>query len=283
MRLTESKGSFREALAEARRRGGPVGLVLTMGGLHEGHLALIAAVRERTETVAVTVFVNPLQFPDPADLERYPRDLTRDGELAEAAGADILFAPSPQEIYPDGVPAVVVDPGPLGSVLEGAARPGHFRGVATVVTKLFSLAGSSLSAFGEKDYQQLLVVRRLVTDLELPIELLPVATVREADGLACSSRNARLSPAERSAAAALYRSLLAGGEELSGGAGVEAAEKTMRESLEKEPLVRTDYAVVRRPDDLAPLPPGHRGPARLLVAAQVGPVRLIDNLAAEVP
>jgi pantoate--beta-alanine ligase len=260
-----------------------------MGALHEGHLSLLRAARERSGFVAMTLFVNPLQFGEAADLEAYPRDLDSDLRLAEQAGADAVFAPSASEMYPLGPPETRIVPGRLAAVLEGASRPGHFEGVAIVVTKLFAISGTSTAFFGEKDYQQLAVVRRLVRDLDLPIAVVGCPIVRDTDGVALSSRNLRLSPEERRAAAALPRALDAGRRVLQGGGTPAEAEASMAAALAAEPLLRPDYAVVVDAETFEPpgaspdesSPSGSQAPLRLLVAARVGPVRLIDNMAVD--
>lgn len=248
-----------------------------MGALHAGHEALVRAAVDGCATTVVSVFVNPLQFDDPADLAGYPRSLEDDLALVEGAGATLCFAPGVDAMYPSGRPQVTVDPGPLGDVLEGASRPGHFAGVATVVTKLLAAVGPDRAYFGEKDYQQLVVVRRLVADLSFPVEVVGVATVREPDGLALSSRNRRLTPEERRAAPALYAALVDGVAALRSG-GPAAAEQAMARRLAAEPLVAPDYAVVRAAGDLGEVDAvAPEGDLRLLVAARVGPVRLVDN------
>lgn len=271
-----------ELLATLRRRragGGRVGLVPTMGALHEGHRALVDASAAGCPTTVVSVFVNPLQFDDPADLAGYPRCLEEDLGLAEAWGASVCFAPGVEEMYPAGEPQVGVDPGLLGAELEGASRPGHFRGVATVVAKLLAASQPDRAFFGEKDYQQLVLVRRLVADLSFPVEVVGVATVRAPDGLAVSSRNRRLSDRERAAAPALHEALVAGRDALVGGATPSAAAAAVTARLAAAPLVVPDYAVVRAAADLAEVDDASPPPAlRLLAAARVGPVRLLDNL-----
>jgi len=271
---------FAAALDRARATGRDVGLVPTMGALHAGHRALVERAAAECDVVAVTVFVNPLQFGDAADLARYPRDLDGDVAIARAAGASIVFAPSVEEMYP-GYPkpvATTVHVDGVSEGLEGASRPGHFDGVATVVAKLFALAGRCRAYFGEKDFQQLAVVRRLAADLSLAVDVVACPTVREPDGLALSSRNARLSPDERRAALALHRALDAGRRAVDAGerdAGrVRAA---MWAELDAEPLVVPDYGEVVEPATLRPLG-SLDGEARLLVAATVGSVRLIDNM-----
>ncbi len=251
-----------------------------MGALHAGHRALVARAADECDVVAVTVFVNPLQFNAAEDLARYPRDLDGDVAQAEAAGAAIVFAPAVEEMYP-GFPAPVattVHVDALGDVLEGASRPGHFDGVATVVAKLCSLAGRSRVYFGEKDFQQLAVVRRMAADLSLPVEIVACPTVREDDGLALSSRNVRLSEDDRRAALALHRALAAGLGALDAGerdpSRVGAFMRdvlTATEGVDPDYAVAVDAATLATPDRLS-------GEVRLLVAATVGPVRLIDNI-----
>ncbi|MGQ7295258.1 pantoate--beta-alanine ligase [Quadrisphaera sp. KR29] len=267
----------REELARARAGlRGPVAVVMTMGALHAGHAALVAAARERATSVVVTIFLNPLQFEAGADLARYPRTLDADLELLGRVGADVVFAPSPDVVYPDGDPAVRVSSGRLGTVLEGASRPGHFDGVLTVVAKLLHLVRPDVALFGQKDAQQLLLVRRMVRDLDLGVEVVAVPTVRDEDGLALSSRNAHLSPLDREVALVLGRSLRAG----QGAApeGPSAVRRAARDVLVGEPLARVDYLALVDPDTLADVPEHFRGPALLAVAARVGPTRLIDNV-----
>ena len=279
MRVVTSAQEFSDVLETERALGRSVGLVPTMGALHAGHRSLVARAAAECDVVAVTVFVNPLQFDDDADLAAYPRDLDADVAVASAAGASVVFAPPVEEMYgphPGRIASSVRVEG-VSEGLEGASRPGHFDGVATVVAKLFSLSGRCRAYFGEKDFQQLAVVRRMVRDLSIPVEIVGCRTVRELDGLALSSRNARLSPPERHAALALHRALDAGRALVERGernpARVGAA---MTAVLVAEPLVAPDYAVVVDPDTLLP-PAEVRGAVRLLVAARVGAVRLIDN------
>lgn len=280
MRVITSAPAFSDALEAERALGRRVGLVPTMGALHAGHRSLVARAAAECDVVAVTVFVNPLQFDKADDLARYPRDLEGDVLQAAEAGASIVFAPPVQEMYP-GFPAPVatsVHVDAVGDVLEGASRPGHFDGVATVVAKLCSLAGRARVYFGEKDYQQLAVVRRMATDLSLPVEIVACATVREDDGLALSSRNARLSAADRRAAVALHRALGAGigliaaGERdpVRVGAAMEAV-LSATDGVTSDYAVAVDATTLYATDVLA-------GEVRLLVAATVGPVRLIDNV-----
>jgi pantoate--beta-alanine ligase len=251
---------------------GPVALVPTMGALHEGHRMLVRVARERAATVVVSVFVNPTQFGPGEDFDRYPR--TWDADLAAMAdeGADVVFHPPVEEVYPPRAVGVTVDPGPLGSVLEGAIRPGHFAGVLTVVTKLFGLVRPDLALFGEKDYQQLTLVRALARELALPVEVLGVPTVREEDGLALSSRNRYLDPGQRAAAATISGALRAGAA--AGAEGAEAVLAAARAVLDRRPDLLQDYLELTD-TDLGPAPAA--GPARLLVAVRAGSTRLLDN------
>jgi pantoate--beta-alanine ligase len=249
-----------------------VGLVPTMGALHAGHAALLAVARADCASVAVSIFVNPLQFGVGEDLARYPRPLEADLAICERAGADLVWAPSVAEMFPAGQPEVTVAAGPLGAELEGASRPGHFAGVLTAVAKLIGLIRPDAVYFGEKDYQQQVLVRRMVADLELGVDVISVPTVRDADGLAISSRNTYLSPVERRYAPALSRALRAGRD--AGGAGADAVLGAAQAVLDEVPEAVVDYLALRAPD-LGP--PPAQGPARLLVAAKVGTARLIDN------
>jgi pantoate--beta-alanine ligase len=276
--LATTRTDLAALLAEARRSGLRVGLVPTMGALHDGHASLIRAARSEVGDgpVVVSIFVNPLQFGAGEDLDRYPRTLEEDLAVCAHEGADIVFAPSVEEVYPGGEPQVTVEPGRLATVLEGGTRPGHFRGVLTVVAKLVGLVRPDVAVFGEKDYQQLVLVRRMALDLSLGVEIVGAETVRESDGLALSSRNRYLGPDERIAAGALSRALRAARENAV--YGVEVALDEARTEL-REHLVDLDYLVLTDPDlgELpAVVPPGT--PARILVAARVGSTRLIDNL-----
>ncbi len=280
MRVITTARGFSDALEAERALGRRGGLVPTMGALHAGHRSLVERAAAECDIVAVTVFVNPLQFNVAEDLANYPRDLDGDVEQAAASGASIVFAPPVHEMYP-GFPAPVatsVHVDAVGDVLEGASRPGHFDGVATVVAKLCSLAGRSRVYFGEKDFQQLAVVRRMVADLSLPVEIVPCPTVREADGLALSSRNVRLSDAGRRAAVALHGALDAGlGALDTGERDPIRVGEAMVAVLDATDGVEPDYAVAV---DAATLGTPQRlgGEVRLLVAATVGAVRLIDNI-----
>ena len=283
--VTGSVADLAERLDAARRAGRSVGMVLTMGALHRGHASLIARAAAECDVVAVSVFVNPTQFAEPGDLINYPRTLEADLDVAGRAGADLVFAPSVIEMYPDWptLAATTVTVRPLGDRWEGLSRPGHFDGVATVVGKLLSIAGRCRTYFGEKDFQQLTIVRRLARDLSLPVEVVGCPTVREGDGLALSSRNVRLAPEERTAAVCLSRCMAAGAEAFRSGADRAAVESAMAAVAEAEQLVDLDYAALVDAYDLEPAEPTTGGPEagdrplRLLVAAQVGPVRLIDN------
>jgi len=261
----------RAELAAARAGvAGSLALVPTMGALHDGHAELIRLAGTLADAVAVSIFVNPLQFGPAEDLDRYPRTPERDVELLDRLGVRLVFAPGVAEMYPDGRPAVTVDPGPLGALLEGASRPGHFAGVLTVVTKLLGLVRPDVAVFGEKDYQQLALIRRTVADLELGVRIVGGPTVRDSDGLALSSRNRYLSAEQRQQALALPRALRAGADEGPNGAG--AVLKSATEALRG---IDVDYLALRGVD-LGPAPAA--GPARLLVAARIGTTRLIDNV-----
>lgn len=271
-----------ETIAEVRawRRAAPdrVGLVPTMGYLHEGHLSLVRRAREENDRVAASLFVNPTQFGPNEDLGRYPRNLQRDQALLAEAGCDLLLVPSVEQMYPRGA-ETMVDVGSVSAPLEGERRPGHFRGVATVVLKLFGIFEPTHAYFGEKDAQQLAVIRKMVRDLDVPVIVRPCPTVREPDGLAMSSRNSYLGPEERRAATVLYRALKAAEARWNDGErGVEALRETLLAVLAEEPRARVDYMAVADPDTFAPLTGAIEGSALLLLAVHVGPARLIDNL-----
>lgn len=265
--------SIGELTRAMRKAGRPVVLVPTMGALHEGHLALVRAAQQLPRAlVVVSIFVNPLQFAEGEDLDAYPRTLDSDVEKLAAAGVDAVFAPSPREMYPNG-PRSTVLPGPAGAVLEGEQRPTHFAGVLTVVSKLFQITNCSHAFFGEKDYQQLVLIQQMVTDLNLGVQVHGVPVVRESDGLAKSSRNIYLSDAERGAALSLSAALLAGAHVAEDGA--EAVLSTARQVLATSTDVEVDYLELRGLD-LGEAP--EKGDARLLIAARVGSTRLIDNV-----
>lgn len=269
--LARTRADLLHALAG---RMGRIGVVLTMGALHDGHVSLIRHARRDCDVVVVTVFVNPLQFGPNEDLARYPRPLDDDIALCQSEEVDIVFAPSVDEVYPDGEPRITVDPGPIADQLEGSSRPGHFRGVLTVVCKLLHLVhGAEVTYFGEKDYQQVALVRRMIHDLELGVDVVVVPTVREPDGLARSSRNRYLSPPERQTAVAISRALRAAADSPDDPLGA------ARKVLAAEPGLDLDYVELRAPD-LGP--PPTTGEARLLIAARVGTTRLIDNAAVHI-
>ena len=273
LRIVRTRAELREALAAAPR---PVGLVPTMGWLHEGHRALIRQARAENETTVVSIFVNPRQFGDPADLEQYPRSEARDVALCTDEGVDLVFAPSVEEVYPPAFDTIV-KVGAVAEPLEGAARPGHFEGVATVVAILFDLVGAEHAYFGQKDAQQLLVIRRMALDLALPTEVIGCPTVREPDGMAMSSRNVHLSTEERTAAPVIHRALLAGRARWkSGERSGDAIRGAIREVLDSEPLAKTEYVSVADGETLREVDRVD-GPALLSTAVRFGSTRLIDN------
>ncbi len=282
MKTVTTRSELRAAVAGARARDARIGLVPTMGYLHEGHLALVDVARAAVGEgglVVMSVFVNPLQFGPGEDLERYPRDLPRDAQLAAGRGVDLLFAPTNDQMYPAGEPQVQVVPGALAERLCGAFRPGHFQGVLTVVAKLFNLVQPDVAVFGRKDFQQAVLIQRMVRDLDFPIEIVAAPTVRERDGLALSSRNVYLSPPDREAARALSRGLAAARAAFA--AGEHDATKLLdaaRGVLAAEPRVRVQYLELVDPETLEPV---ERADARsvLALAAHVGATRLIDNMA----
>jgi pantoate--beta-alanine ligase len=276
--VTASAERFREAADEARSRALQVGFVATMGALHGGHASLVQRARHECGFVIVSVFVNPLQFDSAQDLASYPRPVERDLALAESLGCDLAVTPEETELYPEGHPEVAIDPGPMGERLEGASRPGHFGGVLTVVAKLFNLAGPSRAYFGEKDAQQLALVRRMVKDLGFPVQVVACPTIREVDGVALSSRNQLLSPEERGAAPVLFQALTsAAGLVRVGERRGDVIRAVMAREVGAEPMARLDYvALVDEAswEDVEKV----SGPARALVATRFGKVRLIDNL-----
>jgi pantoate--beta-alanine ligase len=265
---------------EAARAGrfGDTAVVMTMGALHDGHLALVHAARQAAKTVIVTIFVNPLQFGPNEDFDRYPRSLETDVKQLEAADADVIFAPSVEEVYPGGPPLVSVHPGPMGELLEGASRPGHFAGMLTVVNKLLNLTAPDLAFFGQKDAQQLALIRRMALDFNLPVEIVGVRTVREPDGLALSSRNRYLSPEQRKTALALSRALAEGATQPTAAAVRAAARAVLDEASRAEPPLALDYLALVDPGNFHEVPDDYRGGAVLAVAARVGSTRLIDNV-----
>ncbi|WFF40918.1 pantoate--beta-alanine ligase [Salinicola endophyticus] len=282
MHTLHAVAPLREWLAGERRGGQRIALVPTMGNLHAGHLALVDRARELADVVVATLFVNPLQFGPGEDFARYPRTLAADSEQLARHGCDLLFAPSVETLYPQGLEGLtqVRVPG-VSEGLCGGSRPGHFDGVATVVSLLFHLIQPDVACFGEKDFQQLAVIRKLVADLHFPIQVEGVATARADDGLALSSRNGYLSAEERQRASALYRTLHECAAALNQGAAVDISLDRARQALADADL-QLDYLELRDPS-LAPLTPGAAGPARLLGAVYLGPTRLIDNIAVTLP
>lgn len=274
MRLIHSVAEMASARAEVER---PLGLVPTMGALHDGHLSLVRRARSENASLVVTIFVNPTQFGPNEDLAAYPRDPERDLALLEAEGADVVFMPPPDEVYPAGYDTwISVER--TSAPLEGEARPGHFRGVATVVCKLFNIVRPDRAYFGQKDAQQLQVIRRMNADLNLGVELTAMPTVREPDGLAMSSRNAYLSPEQRRAAPVLYAALQAAQELYAGGERqAPAIREAMQRVLAAEPLARPDYVSVADPDTMAEIEL-IEGPALASLAVRIGTTRLIDNI-----
>ncbi|OOC56602.1 MULTISPECIES: pantoate--beta-alanine ligase [Nocardiopsis] len=273
--VAHTPDELRGALSDA----GSVALVPTMGALHGGHRSLMRLARDRADTVVVSVFVNPLQFGPDEDLDRYPRDLPGDTALCAEEGVDVVFAPAVETMYP--LPQMVtVDAGAMGERLEGASRPGHFTGVLTVVAKLFHLVRPDLAVFGEKDAQQIALVRRMVADLDMPVEIAGVPVQRDPDGLASSSRNVYLSDAERASALSLSRALTAGRRAAADGPDAvrAAARAVLEEAAGAEPPVEPDYLALVDPATFAEAPADHEGEAVLAVAARVGTTRLIDNV-----
>jgi pantoate--beta-alanine ligase len=275
--ITETITELRERLADARAAGKRIALVPTMGALHEGHLSLVDRARQVADVVVVSIFVNPLQFGPSEDLDRYPRDLAADVERLESRGVDFVFAPSVAEMYPHGAAQTSVVAGEVGGLYEGAARAGHFDGVLTVVTKLLGIVAPQTVVFGQKDAQQVFLVERMVAELNSPVTVEVVPIVREAQGLAMSSRNQYLSAEHRAAALALSAGVRAAAA--SARDGVVAALDAARAILAAEPLVKLDYLVAVNPTSFLIVDSDFRGPAVILVAALVGTTRLIDNAA----
>lgn len=278
IRVLKRAAELREAVRCARGAGLRIGLVPTMGALHRGHGALIERARAECGFVVVTIFVNPIQFDRAADFENYARTLEADLEFCEARGGDLVFAPGNVEMYPKPSRVYVEAPG-LSEHLCGASRPGHFRGVATVVAKLFHMAEPDAAYFGEKDAQQLAVIQAMVEDLNMPIAIVPIPTVREDDGLAISSRNARLSSGERRTAPAIYRALRSAAERVVAGGGVGEARAAALKELSQEPALRVEYLEIVDPQTMAPVE-RIRGPVRIAAAVWIGETRLIDNVLA---
>jgi pantoate--beta-alanine ligase len=279
VQIVRDLDTLRGAVGELREGGGAIAFVPTMGALHAGHMALVEEARRRAPHVIASIFVNPTQFGPNEDLSRYPRREAGDAQMLESAGVDILWAPDVATMYPNG-PEISVRAGPLGAQLDGAARPGHFDGVATVVARLFDQVRPDVALFGEKDYQQLLVIRAMVAARALPVEIVGIPTQRDADGLALSSRNLYLTEEERRAARALPRALGEAAAAIQGGAEVAEALAAARDKLAKAGFEPIDYVELRDAETLAPMAALAR-PGRLLAAARIGQTRLIDNLPVE--
>jgi pantoate--beta-alanine ligase len=286
MREVTTAAELRAALDEARQAGQIVGFVPTMGYLHAGHASLMEKASDECDVVLASIFVNPLQFAPTEDLDAYPRDLERDRATTAAAGVSLLFVPSSAEMYPESM-ATTVSVAGVSERFEGASRPSHFAGVATVVAKLFNLSGPCRAYFGEKDFQQIAVIRRMVRDLSIPVEIVACPTVREDDALAMSSRNAYLNPDQRAAAPVLHQALVAGATLIQSGTGdAERVRAAMHEVVASEPLAEVDYLEVADPvalEPVGPLRPYSGRAVRLLGAVRIGSTRLIDNVGAIVP
>jgi pantoate--beta-alanine ligase len=286
MTTTPALASTREELAgllaDARRAGEKIAFVPTMGALHDGHASLVRTARAATGPVVVSIFVNPMQFAPTEDLDRYPRTLDADLEVCASEGVDVVFAPSVEEMYPGGFShdsvhdGVTVAPGTLATILDGASRPGHFDGVLTVVAKLLHLTSPDVAYFGQKDAQQLLLIRRMAQDLDFPVEVVAVPTVRDPDGLAISSRNTYLTEKDREAALTLSRALHAGAA--AAGDGPDGVRTAADAVLAQQPDIAVDYLALVDPHDLREVNDGFAGEALLAVAAKVGTTRLIDNV-----
>ncbi|MBE3577826.1 MAG: pantoate--beta-alanine ligase [Limnochordales bacterium] len=277
MQLVKTIAELRKSLAPFRRRGARIGFVPTMGYLHEGHASLIRQARRENDVVVVSDFVNPTQFGPNEDYARYPRDLARDQAVAASAGADFIFAPSVEEMYPDGDSQFFVEVGSLSEVLCGRSRPGHFRGVATVVTKLFHIVQPDAAYFGQKDYQQALILRRMVHELFFPLRLVVCPTVREEDGLAMSSRNTYLSPTERQEATVLYQALQQAARLLrEGERDAGRLRQAMLAVIGRAPSSRVDYVEIVDPLTLQPVPRCDKT-TLFALAVFIGTTRLIDN------
>jgi len=285
MDLIRDAGDLGARTDAARATNGDVGLVPTMGALHEGHLSLIRRAREERATVVVSIFVNPPQFSDPSDLQRYPRDEARDLALCEESGVDLVWAPPVEQVYPPGAEPAHPDPGPVGRMFEGASRPGHFEGVLAAVHRLFAVTGRCSAYFGEKDAQQLFLISRMVAAEAMSVEIVACPTVRSPDGLALSSRNARLAPDELEQASCLFLALSeAAALSRRGERDPRVLVAAMAREVGATPLVRLDYAAVVDDRDFLPLDRlGPAVPARALVAAELPSARLSDNLSLPQP
>jgi pantoate--beta-alanine ligase len=282
--LVTTISELRQKVAAERSAGKEIGLVPTMGAFHEGHLSLVRQARQKCGYVVVSIFVNPTQFERGEDLDSYPRNLEKDMELCEQAGADLVFAPATGEVYPESFGTYIEPDSSLAGTLCGASRPGHFRGVCTVVLKLFNEAQPDVAYFGHKDYQQSAVIRKMTTDLDLGLEITVCPTVREKDGLAMSSRNSYLNPTERAQAVCLYKALLAAKKAVETEKITDAAlvKTRMTDIIKQAPAARIDYVEVVHPDTLAGLEE-IRGKAVAVLAVFVGSTRLIDNMVLNAP
>lgn len=276
MDVFTTKSGIRAAVGAARAAGSTISLVPTMGFLHAGHMTLVAEARARGDFTVVWIFVNPTQFGDPKDLETYPRDTDRDLAMLRAAGVDAVFLPEVSEIYPDGDETIVETP-TMANMLHGLVRPGHFRGVTTVVTKFFNIIRPDIAIFGEKDYQQLQVIRRMVRDLHLEIDIVGVPTVRDPDGLAMSSRNVRLSAPDRTAAVILSQALTKAQAMARNGTTVEALETAIRDTIMSEPRAALKGLDIVDASALTPLSGPLTGPTAILLSAEFGGILLIDQ------
>lgn len=280
MRVVYTAAELAELTLPSGKKRKTRAVVMTMGSLHEGHLALVRAAREAAEQVVVTIFVNPLQFNDPEDLERYPRDVEADCALLEPLGVDVVFAPDVTQMYPEGTPIVTVSAGAINRVFEGAFRPGHFDGVLTVVLKILHLTRPDFAFFGQKDAQQVIAIKAMCRDLIEPVDIAVVPTVRDEDGLALSSRNAFMSATERTEALALSRALAEAKQVLDEGGRIALALAVGRAALEEAPGVTADYFGGLDPHTSQPVPDDFQGDVIVAVAAHVGATRLIDNVVA---
>ncbi len=276
MKICRTIADCRSAVADYRRAGESIGLVPTMGYLHDGHMALVAAARAAADRTVATLFVNPTQFGDAADLDAYPRDEARDFAMLEAAGVDCLLVPLVEDVYPAG-DETIVETTRMANILHGQVRPGHFRGVTTVVTRLFNFVMPDLACFGEKDYQQLQVIRRMTRDLGFPIEIFGVPTVREPDGLAMSSRNVRLGPEDRQAALVLSRSLAAAEAAAAKGTSIEALHALIAETINAEPRATLRGLDIAGAEDLSEITGPLTSPAAIMLSAEFGGVLLLDQ------
>jgi pantoate--beta-alanine ligase len=287
MKITEYIDTLRENVSAAREQGKTVVLIPTMGFLHKGHLSMVEAARKQDEDhekvyIVMSIFVNPLQFGPNEDFDKYPRNLVRDSRLAQEAGVDLLFTPSVQEMYPQGQSLTAVSVAEVTTGLCGASRPGHFQGVTTVVAKLFNIVLPDVAFFGQKDYQQFVVIKQMCEDLNIPVILVAVPTVREADGLAMSSRNSYLQPEERKQAPVLYRSLQEAAQLISAGERkVEVIRGKIKQRITQETNGKIEYIEIRNSDNLAQLETINC-PVVIALAVHFGSTRLIDNILVEV-